>query len=163
MHQSLDGSEHYIIDRAPQGQPRVLHQNTNRNIGDIITPIAVVPTTPTPAAILPTPGGGAATAVRHPKQEPPEAVDIKPSLLGLPEGISVTPASTSALPPITTAALQLPLAAAHADMAAAAVTAATHQTIPLPVNMVWANAGGMVTQENNSAVNNVPLRIVGKM
>lgn len=175
MHQSLDGSEHYIIDRAPQGQPRVLIQNTNRNVADIIAPIAVPPATPTPAAVLPQPGTTRLTVC--PKQEPPE--DIKPALLGLPEGIQVTPAAAAAtapaaapLPPIvstssllhtmvgpavTTAVDQLPVTQQQHPLV-------TQQSISLPVNMVW-GSNTAVAQENSSAINNValPLRIVGKM
>ena len=54
VHQSLNGSEHFMIDRAPQPPPRVLPgNNTNRNISDIVG-IVTNPLPPPPPAALPT-------------------------------------------------------------------------------------------------------------
>ena len=82
---------------------------SSRNVGDLITPIAVPPSTPTPAAILPGPISTGVLTSRQPtmvKPEPQEQLDIKPSLLGLPEGIQVTPTSVpSAIATPTTSAV----------------------------------------------------------
>jgi hypothetical protein len=54
VHQSLNGAEHFMIDRAPQPPPRVLPgNNTNRNISDIVG-IVTNPLPPPPPAALPT-------------------------------------------------------------------------------------------------------------
>ena len=54
VHQSMDGSEHFMIDRAPQPPPRVLPgNNTNRNVSDIVG-IVSTPLPPPPPAALPT-------------------------------------------------------------------------------------------------------------
>jgi len=53
VHQSLNGAEHFMIDRAPQPPPRVLPgNNTNRNISDIVG-IVNAPLPPPPPAALP--------------------------------------------------------------------------------------------------------------
>ena len=128
---------------------------SSRNVGDLITPIAVPPATPTPAAILPGPISTGVLTSRQPtivKPEPQEQLDIKPSLLGLPEGIQVTPTSvpsaiatpttsavtaiqpqTAVLPPVTTVAPSVDItrqfAASHPPLppvtAADLVTSAT--------------------------------------
>ena len=54
VHQSVNGSEHFMIDRAPQPPPRVIPgNNTNRNISDIVG-IVNNQLPPPPPAALPT-------------------------------------------------------------------------------------------------------------
>ena len=52
VHQSINGSEHFMIDRAPQPPPRVIPgNNTNRNISDIVGIVSNQLPPPPPAAL----------------------------------------------------------------------------------------------------------------
>ena len=133
VHQSLSGSEHFMIDRAPQPPPRVIPgNNTNRNISDIVG-IVNNPLPPPPPAALPT------------VVVPNTLGGMNPSIVNTP---LVTTLASSITPPSVTLT-PVPLNAACLSNTTPSTKAIGSVTLT-PVNRPNSKAVNFITSDSNA-------------